>query len=111
FLVLMKNSIVIIGNSSAGIREAPSYAVPTVNIGTRQHRRFSCASIVNVEENREAILQALASLPRGVGPVHHFGQGDCAAAFLQALRNPEIWKSRTQKQFKDVCEPAQKYKK
>ena len=106
FLVLMKNSMVVIGNSSAGIREAPSFAVPTVNIGTRQSRRFSCASIVNVEENHEAILQALASLPRRVSPVHHFGQGNCAAAFLQTLRNPEIWESPTQKQFNDVSEPV-----
>ena len=39
FLVLLKQSELIIGNSSAGVREAPFYGVPTVNIGTRQHRR------------------------------------------------------------------------
>ncbi len=111
FLVLMKNSIVVVGNSSAGIREAPSYAVPTVNIGTRQHRRFACPSIVNVEENRESILQALASLPRGVAPVHHFGQGNCAKAFLQVLRNQEIWSLPTQKQFNDALGIAASYAK
>lgn len=104
FLVLMKHASVIVGNSSAGVREAPSYAVPTVNIGERQHRRFSCASIVNVAEKREAILGALENLPRGLMPIHAFGQGNCAEAFLQVLRNPDIWSLPTQKQFNDVLE-------
>ncbi|HET9406070.1 MAG TPA: UDP-N-acetylglucosamine 2-epimerase [Candidatus Sulfotelmatobacter sp.] len=101
FLVLMKNASVIVGNSSAGVREAPSYAVPTVNLGTRQHRRFSCASILNVEEDRQAILQALNNLPRVLAPVHHFGNGNCAGAFMEVLRNSDIWNLSTQKQFND----------
>ncbi|MFZ0597346.1 MAG: UDP-N-acetylglucosamine 2-epimerase, partial [Flavobacterium sp.] len=36
FLMLLKNSQFIIGNSSAGIREAPYYGIPIINIGTRQ---------------------------------------------------------------------------
>lgn len=101
FLILMKNASVIVGNSSAGIREAPSYAVPTINLGTRQHRRFSCASIVNVEENRDAILRALANLPSRLKPVHHFGKGNCSTAFLNVLRDCSIWQIPTQKQFND----------
>jgi UDP-N-acetylglucosamine 2-epimerase (hydrolysing) len=101
FLVLMKNASVMVGNSSAGIREAPSYAVPTINIGSRQHRRFSCASIVNVEEERQAILHALANLPAPIHPVHHFGRGNCSTAFLNLLRDSSIWELPTQKQFND----------
>ncbi len=102
FLVLLKNAMVVVGNSSAGIREAPSYAVPTVNIGTRQSSRFSCDSIVDVEDHCEAILHALANLPKGLAPIHHFGEGNCAAAFMQVLRSQEIWSLPTQKQFNDV---------
>lgn len=102
FLVLMKNASVMVGNSSAGIREAPGYAVPTINLGTRQSRRFSCESILDVEEDRHAILAALANLPKGLEPIHHFGQGNCAAAFLKVLRSQEIWNLPTQKQFNDV---------
>jgi len=104
FLVLMKNACVMVGNSSAGVREAPGYAVPTVNIGSRQHRRFRCDSIVDVEENREAILQALADLPTGLDPTHYFGKGNCASAFIQVLRNQEVWKLPKQKLFNDVSE-------
>jgi UDP-N-acetylglucosamine 2-epimerase (hydrolysing) len=101
FLVLMKNASVMIGNSSAGIREAPSYAVPTINLGSRQHRRFSCASILNIEEKRDAILEALANLPARLKPVHHFGNGNCSTAFLDVLRQSDIWQLPTQKQFND----------
>jgi len=101
FLALMKNSSVVVGNSSAGIREAPSYAVPTINLGSRQHRRFSCRSIVNVEEQRDAILHALASLPALLDPVHNFGYGNCSTAFLEVLRDESIWQLPTQKQFND----------
>ena len=78
FLVLMKHATVMVGNSSAGVREAPAYAVPTVNIGTRQNSRFHCSSIVDVPEDSEAIERALANLPKSLAPVHHFGRGNCA---------------------------------
>ena len=47
FLTLLNNAEFIIGNSSAGIREAPFYNVPTINIGTRQHGRGKDDSIIN----------------------------------------------------------------
>jgi len=102
FLVLMRNALAMVGNSSAGIREAPSYGVPTINIGTRQNRRFHCDSIVNVDYKRDAIVRALANLPGGFAPIHHFGKGDCAPAFLSVLRAEGIWKLATQKLFNDV---------
>jgi UDP-N-acetylglucosamine 2-epimerase (hydrolysing) len=111
FLVLMKHATVMVGNSSAGVREAPAYAVPTVNIGTRQNSRFHCSSILDVPENREAIERALANLPHSLAPVHHFGRGNCAAAFMQVLRSQEIWSLSTQKKFNDASEMAQPYAK
>jgi UDP-N-acetylglucosamine 2-epimerase (hydrolysing) len=106
FLVLMKHAQVMVGNSSAGVREAPAYAVPTVNIGSRQNRRFQCESILDVEDDRQAIARALSSLPEGLIPVHHFGRGNCAEAFLNVLESEEIWRLPTQKQFNDVSEVA-----
>ena len=104
FLVLMKHAVAMVGNSSAGIREAPAYAVPTVNIGTRQNRRFQCSSIVDVSEDRDAIGHALANLPKNLDPVHHFGRGNCAGAFMQVLSGDDIWSLPTQKQFNDASE-------
>lgn len=102
FLVLLRNAVAVVGNSSAGIREAPSYGVPTVNIGTRQNRRFHCDSILNVDASRTAILCALMNLPKGFAPIHHFGRGNCGPAFMNVLRDEGIWALSTQKQFNDV---------
>ena len=48
FLTLLKNSSFILGNSSSGVREAPYYGVPTINIGTRQINRANTKSILNI---------------------------------------------------------------
>lgn len=102
FLTLLRHADAIVGNSSAGVREAPVYGVPTVNIGSRQHNRFFHASIVNVPEDRETILWSLQDLPRRVAPSLHFGRGGCADAFMKILRAPGFWRRPRQKQFRDL---------
>ena len=101
FLSLLKNAKAILGNSSAGIREAPVYGVPTINIGTRQLNRFEYESIINVGYNKVAILNALKNLPHSVEPSLHFGKGESAKLFLQELRSESFWKTSRQKQFMD----------
>jgi len=102
FLTLLKHSQVLVGNSSSGVREAPVYGVPSVNIGTRQLNRYRYLSIVDVAEDETAILQALDNLPRAVPPSFHFGRGQSAGLFVAALRNPELWCTQRQKQFQDM---------
>jgi UDP-N-acetylglucosamine 2-epimerase (hydrolysing) len=102
FLVLLKHAQVIVGNSSAGIREAPAYCVPTINIGSRQHKRFASSTIVNVDENQDALLRALANLPRLQKPSFHFGRGDSTKLFMASLRQPFFWKTTCQKQFQTM---------
>jgi UDP-N-acetylglucosamine 2-epimerase (hydrolysing) len=103
FLTLLRHSRAMIGNSSSGIREAPVYGVPTLNIGTRQMGRYQYPSIVNVSEDSDAILQAMARLPRDVPPSQHFGQGDSARCFMEVLRTNVPWQTSTQKQFADLA--------
>ena len=59
YLSLMKISSVIIGNSSAGLIEAPALGVPTVNIGDRQKGRITSSSVINCLEKEEEILKAI----------------------------------------------------
>ncbi len=102
FLTLLKHADVIVGNSSAGVREAPVYGVPTVNVGSRQQNRFSYDTIVNVPEEPDRITSALANLPPR-GPVcTHFGRGDSAALFREAVRSDRLWRTPRQKQFHDL---------
>ena len=102
FLALLKHARAIVGNSSAGIREATFYGIPTVNIGTRQKNRFYCASIVQVSENRDDILQALAHLPERTVSTDFFGNGESAKKFIASLQTPRIWRIPRQKQFNDL---------
>ena len=46
----MKESKIMIGNSSSGIMEAPTFKVPVVNIGRRQIGRFQAKNVINVLE-------------------------------------------------------------
>jgi UDP-N-acetylglucosamine 2-epimerase (hydrolysing) len=102
FLTLLKNAKAVIGNSSAGIREAPVYGVPTINIGTRQMNRFNYPFIYNVLENKEQILAALNNLPEAGIPSLHFGRGESAKLFMAQLRSSKLWTTPYQKQFRDL---------
>ncbi len=105
FLTLLKHSRSIVGNSSAGIREAPVYGVPTINIGTRQSNRFAHTSIQNIPDEPAVILRALQNIPLHFAPSHHFGNGKSAELFMACLRSDALWNIRKQKQFCDVTSP------
>ncbi len=102
FLTLLKHARAIVGNSSSGVREAPVYGVPSVNIGTRQLNRYRYPSIAEVSEDEAAILGALDNLPRAVPPSFHFGRGHSARLFVASLENPQVWRTPRQKQFRDM---------
>jgi UDP-hydrolysing UDP-N-acetyl-D-glucosamine 2-epimerase len=59
YLSAIKNADVIIGNSSSGIVEVPAFHKPTVNIGKRQQGRLRADSIIDCEENEQAIVNAV----------------------------------------------------
>lgn len=59
YLSAMKYCSMVIGNSSSGIIEAPSFKVPTINIGDRQKGRMQATSIINCECNASDIINAM----------------------------------------------------
>ncbi len=58
FLSLLKISSVIIGNSSSGIIEAPSFGVPAINIGPRQKGRQRGANVIDCGYDKHEIISA-----------------------------------------------------
>jgi UDP-N-acetylglucosamine 2-epimerase (hydrolysing) len=104
FLTLLHGAEVIVGNSSAGIREAPLYGVPTVNIGTRQRDRFHHASITSCGPSLAEIDAALeVALGQDRTPARdHFGRGDSAAQFAALLAEPATWDIDLDKRFLDL---------
>lgn len=59
YLSALKYAEFIIGNSSSGLLEAPSFGIPTVNIGDRQRGRSRATSIIDCEPNARDIVVAI----------------------------------------------------
>lgn len=57
--LLALDDVVVIGNSSSGLIEAPSFGIPTVNIGPRQQGRLRAPSVIDCEPDAEAICAAI----------------------------------------------------
>ena len=106
FLVLLKNATYIIGNSSAGIREAPYYHLPSVNIGTRQQNRAISEDILHCGYNKEEIVAAVRKIKTEVrsAPVDgsHYGNGNSNRQFLDIISQSSFWDIPKQKVFADL---------
>ena len=59
YLSLLKIASVLVGNSSSGILEAPSFKVPVVNVGTRQQGRLRAVNILDVGYDRNGIKEMI----------------------------------------------------
>jgi UDP-N-acetylglucosamine 2-epimerase (hydrolysing) len=103
FLTLLKNADYMIGNSSAGAREAPHFGVPAINLGSRQNNRVKSPLVIDVPiaaEDIERAMRRVEEVPRVAEAI--FGNGNSAEAFLDTLARPESWVSGTQKYFIDA---------
>ena len=104
FLTLLKNAQFIIGNSSAGVREAPYYGIPVINVGSRQENRVANSYISNVSCEQSDISNALQNIKnhsqKSFQP--NFGSGNSAQLFLETLQSAPFWQTNHQKQFRDV---------
>ncbi len=103
FLILLKNSQFIIGNSSAGVREAPYYGIPIINIGSRQQNRAVHTDIINLDYTTMSIEEALKNIDvKEFNKVTaDFGQGNSAQLFMETIEDKAIWEINHQKQFRD----------
>lgn len=102
YLSALKHATLIIGNSSSGVREAPFYGVPTVNLGSRQKNRSKAESVVNSGFSLTEIDRAIqAAMLLDVQPSAHFGDGRSGERFLELLATNAFWTQPLQKTFID----------
>jgi len=59
YLSALKYCSMVIGNSSSGLLEAPSFGIPAINIGDRQKGRIQADNVINCEPIREEIKRAI----------------------------------------------------
>ena len=93
YLSLMSQVDMVIGNSSSGILEAPSFGVPSVDVGDRQKGRERAASVFHAGSERGAIEAAIAqALHRGRQPtVNPYGDGESSRRFARIVASiPEF---------------------
>lgn len=103
FSELMKNSKFIVGNSSAGVREAPFLGIPSIDIGTRQNNRSFAESVINMSaQNSEQICTCILELwGERYKPDQSFGSGNATEAFVRFLNQEVSWNTINQKYFID----------
>jgi UDP-N-acetylglucosamine 2-epimerase (hydrolysing) len=104
FSELMKHASAILGNSSAGVREAPFLGIPSLDVGTRQARRSDAVSVTSVQaDNRAGILGFLSDEWGKRYETHTgFGAGNTAGRFVELLNDPQFWNRSLQKEFQDI---------
>ena len=59
YLTFLKRSKLIIGNSSSGILEAPTYSTPAINLGRRQNNRMQGKNVINSNFNEKEIIKSV----------------------------------------------------
>lgn len=101
FSELMRHASAMVGNSSAGVREAPFLGVPSLDVGTRQNNRASGPSITACAASDSAVIDRFLSETWGqrLPADTTFGSGHAAEGFVAVLRNPAFWHQPLQKAF------------
>lgn len=104
---LMMKAAAVIGNSSSGLYEAPSFGVPTVNIGNRQDGRQRAESVIDCPLERVAIVTTIKrALALGrVTCANPYGDGHSSTRIAGILLAQADWQSLVYKSFTDWAEP------
>jgi UDP-hydrolysing UDP-N-acetyl-D-glucosamine 2-epimerase len=88
---LLKQAGLILGNSSSGIMEAASFAVPVVNVGLRQYGRERAPNVLDADPNVDSILDKIATAQSAAfreslrGMANPYGDGHAAERIVQVL--------------------------
>jgi len=107
YFSLMKVAAAMVGNSSSGLIEAPSFELPVVNIGTRQAGRVRAANVIDVGYDRAAIIDGIRRAVRPEfrvnlgGLVNPYGDGTAAEKIVAHLKSVALDERLIMKKFYD----------
>ena len=105
YLSLLKNAAIMVGNSSSGLIEAPSFELPVVNIGDRQKGRIIAANVIDVPTCDKNILET--AMDKAVskefrdsiqGLKNPYGKGQTSEKIVEILRTVSL-SDMSKKQF------------
>lgn len=98
YLSIMCLVDIVIGNSSSGIIEAPSFQIPTINIGTRQKGRPRSTSVIDVPMSKAKICEAITYCQKApfkdslINCKNPYGEGDAARKIVDTLTSVDLKK-------------------
>ncbi|MGJ0353782.1 UDP-N-acetylglucosamine 2-epimerase [Aliarcobacter cryaerophilus] len=99
----------VVGNSSSGLAEAPSFKIATINIGDRQKGRIKASSVIDCEPNKDSILKSFEKLyskefQETLKTVQNpYGDGYASKKIVEILKNVDL-KNILKKSFYDLKE-------
>ena len=105
YLGMIKNSGVLVGNSSSGMIEASYFATPVVNVGIRQKDRDQGLNVINVEKDNpsliyQAIKKALGYKKRGKNRIRPlYGKGNSSRKIVRCLEKIDLKNELIKKQI------------
>lgn len=107
YLNLLRQVDAVVGNSSSGLYEAPSFHIPTVNIGDRQGGRLKAASVIDCAPERQAIGHALrqAAGMDCSGVINPYGDGHAAERIVAVLETLGDLRALLKKRFHEGKAP------
>lgn len=96
YLSAIKHCQVVIGNSSSGLIEVPSFKKPTINIGDRQQGRIEAKSVISCKPEKKSIIEAINlalseefqnQLPNIKNP---YGEGNSSVKILDTILSKSV---------------------
>lgn len=108
YLSAMKHCELVIGNSSSGLLEAPSFKVPTINIGDRQRGRLQSQSIINCKAEKNEIINAMKQgltqeFRYSISNMKQlYGKGNASEIIINELKNTLLNGVNIKKSFYDL---------
>lgn len=97
----------VVGNSSSGLAEAPSFKIGTINIGDRQKGRIKASSVIDAEPDYQSILKAIEHLYSDsfketlITTKNPYGEGSASSEIIQIIKNTPL-KHILKKSFFDL---------
>jgi GDP/UDP-N,N'-diacetylbacillosamine 2-epimerase (hydrolysing) len=107
YLSCLQQVDAVVGNSSSGLTEAPSFKKGTINIGDRQKGRLQAQTVINCQPTRASISSAIKTLysdefQRSLADARNpYGDGGASERVVNVLRSVDL-KDITKKKFADL---------
>jgi len=108
YFSVMASAAAMVGNSSSGLIEAPSFALPVVNVGTRQNGRVRGANVIDVGYTRDEIIKGIR---RAIRPEFRdslrqlknpYGRGQASEIIVEFLKTMHLDDLLLMKRFNDL---------